>query len=138
MRYESMADMNQKMREKVAPILVAGIREKERTDQNGHVLMDDIWFQSRREADRYKLLLEKLKNKEISDLRIHENVTLRDSMRTPGGGKVRQVRFQADFSYLPGAVRGIHGIRVYEVFHSINDEAMRIADDTGLMIKVMT
>lgn len=155
MRYESMADMPAKMREKAAPKLVEAERVKiQAISESGKVMMDNIWFDSRRMAQRYTTLLNMQQAGFIRDLHIRENVTIADAMILPGGEKRRQVRFQADFSYIPNmpayyppeiktdetawleeCAETCPEERVYELMHIINPEAREEARKRCLILR---
>lgn len=62
--------------------------------------MNDIKFDSRKEAKRYLDLMAMLKAGEIKDLRLQYEITIKPSYKTPDGTLVRAVRYKADFYYL--------------------------------------
>ncbi len=153
MRFESMADMPQGMRHKAAPKLLEAARTRvQAVDRNGHVMRDNIWFDNRETADRYVMLVNLELAGVIKDLHVRENVTLADTWVYPGGAKHRQVRFQADFTYIPQPLEqypaGIQteeiawmeecastcpGMRVYEVMHRVNEEALGMT--SGMILR---
>lgn len=156
MRFESLADMPSGMRRKAAPKLLEASRTKiQAVDRSGHVLMDNIWFDNRPAAMRYITLVNLEQAGIIKDLHIRENVTMLDSLIYPDGKKRRQVRFQADFSYIPDWWGSKYppeisadevaymeqccftcpGKRVYEVMHAINPEAREEARNRGMIIR---
>lgn len=155
MRFESLADMPSGMRRKAAPKLLEASRMKiQAVDCSGHVLMDNICFDNRPAAMRYITLVNLEQAGIIKDLHIRENVTMLDTMIYPGGKKRRQVRFQADFSYIPQnpafyppeikteetaymeeCFFTCPDIRVYEVMHVVNPEAREEARNRGMIIR---
>lgn len=155
MRYESLADMPSGMQRKAAPKLLEASRTKiQATSENGSVMRDGIWFESMAAADRYITLCNLEQAGIIKDLRIRDNVTLVDKCIYPGGQKRCQVRFHADFSYLPQnpafyppEIRTEETAymeecfftcpeqRVYEVMHVINPEAREEARNRGMIIR---
>lgn len=66
---------------------------------NQHESVGGIKFHSKKEARRYRQLMVMLKAGEISDLRLQPQFTLQESYVTPQGGRVRAVKYVADFSY---------------------------------------
>ena len=155
MRYESLADMPAGMRQKVTPKLIEAARTRvQAVASNGHVMLDNIWFDDQRAADRYIVLVNLELAGVIQYLHIRENVTLEDEFVYPGGEKNREVRFQADFTYIPQSA-GYYppeletketaymeecaatcpGRRVYEVMHPINAEALEKAKLYGLILR---
>ena len=153
MRFESMADMPQGMRQKAAPKIMEAVRTRiQAVDRNGHVMRDGIWFDNRETADRYVMLANLELAGVIRDLHVRENVTLADTWVYPGGVKHRQVRFQADFTYIPQlpehyppeiqteetawmeeCASTCPGIRVYEVMHRVNAEALGMT--SGMILR---
>lgn len=154
MRYE---DIPVAARGKVAAQIVGKLQNHGRIqgqDDNGHVKVGGIWFQNAKEADRYKCLLWAQDLGLIKDLHIRENVTLRDTMLLPGNVKLRQVRFQADFSYIPTGnayrpgmqecayweevAQTCPGMRVFEVLHQVNTDALMLAKKRGIILREVT
>lgn len=81
-----------------------GDREKKRTqkyrsekDRRGK-----IQFDSKKEARRYDALVVLLRCGAIEDLRVQPEFTLIEAYTTPGGERVRAMRYRADFSYRQG------------------------------------
>ena len=154
MRYE---DLPVAARGKVAVQIIGKLQSLGRIqgqDENGHVLVDGIWFENAKAADRYKSLLWARDMGLIESLHIRENVTLRDNVILPGGTKLRQVRFQADFSYIPTGkeyrpemqecayweevAQTCPGKRVIELLHEPNADARSIAEKRGLILREVT
>ena len=155
MRFDSLADMPSGMRRKAAPKLLEASRTKiQATSENGSVMRDGIWFDNMAAADRYVTLCNLAQAGFIKDLHVRENVTLVDKCIYPGGEKQAQVRFQADFSYIP-QIQGYYppeirteetaymeecfftcpGKRVYEVMHVVNLGAKEEARNRGMIIR---
>jgi len=66
--------------------------------RNKKVLIDDIWFQSTKEGDRYLVLKDKLKHGEITDLRLQVKYELQPSYKI-GNKTIRSINYLADFTY---------------------------------------
>lgn len=56
-------------------------------------------FDSQKEARRYDELMLMLKAGKIRDLRLQAQYTLQESFLTPGGHRMRAIRYVADFAY---------------------------------------
>lgn len=112
LRYESLSDMPAGMRSKVAAQIgakeirehgkygvkgyQAGIHSKyhnQKTETRG------IKFDSKKEARRYAVLMEAVKEGVIYDLRLQEDFTLREAYKTPEGERMAAIRYRADFTY---------------------------------------
>lgn len=156
MRFESLADMPAGMRRKAAPKLLEASRTKiQAVSESGSVMRDGIWFDNMAAANRYITLMNMVQAGIIKDLHIRENITLQDKCIFPGGEKRHQIRFHADFSYVPDwwgteypagisaeevaymeqCVFTCPGRRVYEVMHPINAEALENAKLHGLILR---
>jgi hypothetical protein len=58
-----------------------------------------IRFDSRKEANRYRELIELQKASQISNLRLQVHYTLQGAFMTPKGEKVKGIEYIADFTY---------------------------------------
>lgn len=59
----------------------------------------NIRFASQKEARRYDELMLMLKAGKIRDLKLQPQFTLQEAYTTPGGKRIRAIRYNADFSY---------------------------------------
>ncbi len=101
LRYESLADMPQGIRNQVAGKLLteqahAAAQPKYRNQKE---TVNGITFDSRKEARRYQQLLVWQEKGAICDLRLQEDFTLRESFVTSQGERIRAIRYRADFTY---------------------------------------
>ena len=64
--------------------------------------VDDIKFDSKKEACRYKYLMELVEAKAIRDLKLQQHFQLQGTFRTPKGETVRGIEYVADFTYWRG------------------------------------
>lgn len=106
LRYESLADMPEGMRAKVAGRLlppkappVAGDIPKESKYHNTKVAANGISFDSKKEARRYQQLMAAQQAGAITDLRLQVDFTLQEAYTTPDGERIRAIRYRADFTY---------------------------------------
>ena len=76
---------------------------------NQPTVVNNIRFDSKREARRYEELMLLLRAGEITDLRLQQNVTLIEGYKTPDGEVIRPEIYKADFAYTDK-----HGNRVLE------------------------
>ncbi len=67
--------------------------------RNKKTIVNDISFDSKKEARRYQELILMLKSGEISDLRLQVDFTLQEAYTTPSGQRIRAIRYRADFVY---------------------------------------
>ncbi|MCU7380487.1 DUF1064 domain-containing protein [Clostridiales Family XIII bacterium ASD5510] len=74
-------------------------KSKAKKYRNQQVETDGIHFDSKKEATRYKVLMDRLKKGEISDLRLQAGFTLVEGFTAPTGDKIRPIRYIADFTY---------------------------------------
>lgn len=100
LRYESLADMPQNMRNRVAGHLAAKeAAAKKNKYRNQPTNVGVIRFDSKKEADRYLVLMDAIKGGVIYDLRLQQNFTLQEAYTTADGQRVRSIVYQADFTY---------------------------------------
>lgn len=59
----------------------------------------NLVFDSQKEAARYDELVLLAQAGEIEDLRLQPEFTIQEAFTMPDGGKVRALRYRADFSY---------------------------------------
>ena len=127
MRYGSLAEMPTALRKKVEAIMRAedaakarknggypqkrGSDEKTGTQDGGGTpggkkyrnrvtYVDGVRFDSKREAERYTVLLVRLNTGEISRLKLQPEFTITEAYMMPDGRKVKAQRYRADFSYV--------------------------------------
>ncbi len=67
--------------------------------RNKRTIVDNITFQSRKEAQRYLQLKLLLRGKEITELRLQPRFTLQESFTDVMGVKHREIVYVADFIY---------------------------------------
>lgn len=65
---------------------------------NKKTIIDGINFNSKKESERYLVLKDMLKNKEITDLQLQPKFLLQDSFKY-GNETIRKIYYIADFSY---------------------------------------
>ena len=102
LRIDSLADLPTKLREQAAGILVSQQKKKRSKYGNVPTEVNGIKFDSQKEANRYKILLEAQLAGHITDLRLQHDFTLQEAYTTPMGQRVRAVRYRADFTYKLG------------------------------------
>lgn len=127
MRYGSLAEMPPELRKKVEAIMrredaakarknggipeKGGSAEKIGTQDPGGTqaknkygnrvtYVDGVRFDSKREAERYTVLLVRQNVGEISHLKLQPEFTILEAYMKPSGEKVRAQRYRADFSYV--------------------------------------
>lgn len=66
---------------------------------NKKTVLDGIHFDSKKEASRYLVLKDMLKNKEIENLELQPKFLLQDSFKYKGNTE-RKIYYIADFSYV--------------------------------------
>jgi hypothetical protein len=81
-------------------IVGAPITKKQSKYKNKKTVVNEIKFDSKKEAQRYAELIEELKRGDITDLRLQQTYTLQESYMTVGGVRVKAIKYIADFSYL--------------------------------------
>lgn len=105
--------------------------------RNQQTVINGIKFDSKKEAARYEVLMEKLRNGEISDLRLQVNFTIIEGFTAPTGDRIKPMKYIADFTY-----RDSEGKLIVEDVKSPatrKDKAYRMknklmADKFGIMI----
>lgn len=103
-----------------APPPWAGGGEKYHNVRTQRTLEDGgkVDFDSKKEARRYDELMAMLRAGQIRDLKLQPQFTIQEAYTTPGGQRVRAIRYQADFSYEratePDCNGEIHWLRVVE------------------------
>lgn len=70
--------------------------------RNQQTIVNGIKFDSKKEAARYEVLMEKLRNGEISDLRLQVNFTIIEGFTAPTGDRIKPMKYIADFTYRDG------------------------------------
>lgn len=73
-----------------------------RTNKYGNhkTVVNDIKFDSKKEAERYQVLMQKLEVGEISDLKCQHSFTLQEAFISPlTGERVQAIKYLADFTY---------------------------------------
>ena len=108
LHYDSLTDLPPQMRRqaagKIAKALskagpVAGQDPKVSKFHNQKIAVNEIPFDSKKEARRYELLMYAQQVGVISDLRLQHDFTLQDAYTTPEGERIRAIRYRADFTY---------------------------------------
>ncbi len=103
LRVDSLADLPVKLRERAAGVIMTQQSQKRSKYGNAPTEVNGIKFDSRKEADRYRVLLAALKAGYITDLRLQHDFTLQEAYTTPDGKRIRAIRYRADFTYRLGA-----------------------------------
>lgn len=67
--------------------------------KNKKTIVNDIAFDSRKEAHRYEILMDAVREGVISDLRLQQNFTLQEGYTTAEGERIQAIIYQADFVY---------------------------------------
>lgn len=98
LRYESLADMPEGMRARVAGKVA--VRKKLSKYHNEKTQVGAIRFDSRKEARRYETLLEYMRLGLICDLRLQVDFTIREAYTNTRGDRVAAIRYRADFTYM--------------------------------------
>lgn len=108
MRYESINDMPEMLRERVKKQLekegcTADFSSKGSSSRkkygNRVTFVGNVKFDSLREAERYQVLMIRLGAGEIDRLKLQPEFTISESYRLPDGRLVKAQRYRADFSY---------------------------------------
>lgn len=101
LRYESLADMPAGMRSQVAAkISVKAVPEAGKSKyHNQKTEIEGIQFDSKKEARRYAVLMDAMREGIIFGLRLQEEFTLQEGYRTADGEKIAAIRYRADFTY---------------------------------------
>lgn len=92
-----MADLPEKLRNQAAGKIVN--QQKPGKYHNIPTEVNGIKFDSRKEANRYKVLLAAQEAGQIHDLRLQHDFTLQEAYTTPSGERIRAIRYKADFTY---------------------------------------
>ena len=113
LRYESLSEMPARMRQLAADKLVAGrtVVVSQKTQgmaagaqktpkfKNKKTIVNGIAFASKKEAYRYEILMDAVREGVISDLRLQQNFTLQEGYTTAEGERIQAIIYQADFVY---------------------------------------
>ena len=113
LRYDSIAQMPERIRQQVAGKLVAaqtvvvspktqGVAagtQKTPKFKNKKTLVNGIAFDSQKEARRYEILMDAVREGVIADLRLQQDFTLQEAFTTPEGKRIPAIRYKADFTY---------------------------------------
>ena len=113
----------------------AALPQKSAKYRNRKTTFNGIVFDSKREADRYVVLMDKLRRGEITDLRLQQNITLVEGFTLPDGKRIRPTVYKADFFY-----RDADGNEVYEDAKGKRTQVYvnkfkEIADKKGIVIR---
>lgn len=98
----NVSDLPPKAQEQVARKMQAQLREKQEKQLKYHnepCEVDDVKFDSQKEARRYRELMALLGAGKIRGLKLQPQFTLQESYKTPAGKRVQAIRYVADFSY---------------------------------------
>lgn len=108
LRYDSLKDMPERMRQQVAvKVMTASTNTKPvaAPDRMGakygnrKTVVSGITFDSQKEANRYLALMDAVREGVITDLRLQQDFTLQEAYTTPEGKRIQAIRYQADFTY---------------------------------------
>lgn len=99
MNIENIDQLPERYRKQAA--VKMGKRPKAARQKYGNVKteINGIKFDSKKEAVRYEELMLKLKNGELSDLRLQVNFTLVEGFTAPTGDRISPIKYIADFTY---------------------------------------
>lgn len=97
-KYRGQAEI--KLRKMKGPVMLPQAKAKRSKYGSKTSVINDIKFDSQKEGRRYLVLMDKLKNGEISDLRLQPQFTLIEGFKTATGETVQAERYVADFSYI--------------------------------------
>ena len=106
--YDRVEDLPEKYRDQAeiklgkmkGPVKLPHERARRSKYGNKTAEINNIRFDSKKEGRRYLVLMDKLKNGEISDLRLQPQFTLIEGFKTATGETVQAERYVADFSYI--------------------------------------
>lgn len=99
-RFNSLADVPASLRGKAAAAILGKKADPPKTKyRNIKTTVNGITFDSQKEAARYVVLMDALKQGRIIDLRLQQDFTLQEAYTTPGGRRIRAIRYKADFTY---------------------------------------
>ena len=108
LHYDSLSDLPPRMRQQVAAKIVtaqpkaepvAGDMMKHSKYHNQKIIVNEISFDSKKEANRYLALMDAVRAGIITDLRLQHDFTLQEAYTSPEGERIRAIRYRADFSY---------------------------------------
>lgn len=104
LRIDSLADLPANLREKAAAAILGNkskgtLPKGQSKYRNVKTTVNGITFDSQKEAARYVVLLDAMKQGRIADLRLQQDFTLQEAYTTPGGRRIRAIRYKADFTY---------------------------------------
>lgn len=108
-RYEDINDLPEKYRKQAerklgktkGPVQLDERKKAKRSKYGSHTsTINNIKFDSKKEGRRYLVLMDKLKNGEISDLRLQTQFTLIEGFKTATGETVKPEKYIADFTYI--------------------------------------
>lgn len=121
MRFDSLAEMPPELRARVEAVMRAEDAQKARKNGgspgkggsaekigtqgkskygNRVTYVNGVKFDSKREAERYTVLLVRLNTGEISRLKLQPEFTITEAYVMPDGRRVKAQRYRADFSYV--------------------------------------
>ena len=107
---------------------------------NKKTVVNGITFDSAKEAARYSELLLLLWAREIRNLKLQPEFTLKEAFRTPDGERSGPVRYRADFSY-EKLVREGPDIRTARVIEDVKgyrtkeyEIKKKLMEDAGLKV----
>ena len=115
---KDLARLGPRAQKQVLQKLGAQQRARENKYHNEKDSRGGIRFDSKKEARRYDELMILLRAGKIRDLKLQAQFTLQESYVTPGGERVRAIRYVADFAYeratAPDCAGDIHWLPVVE------------------------
>lgn len=110
MRFNSLADVPENIRDKVGKKMIAQEKSKVKY-RNQPTTVNGIKFDSKKEAERYMVLMSELKSGAITDLRLQEEFTIQPAYTTTEGARVRAIRYFADFTYMRNGVKVVEDVK---------------------------
>lgn len=141
LRYESLADMPERMRRQVAGKLaegpakalpVAGNETKPPKYRNVKTEVNGIKFDSRKEARRYEQLMLAMELGAIKDLRLQVDFTLIETYTSPDGERHQALRYKADFTYKVASAGydrlAVLGYEDVEYWRSVGTDTLVVED----------
>lgn len=97
-KYRDQAEI--KLRRMKGPVQLPPQEKAKRSKYGSHTAeINNIKFDSKKEGRRYLVLMDKLKNGEISDLRLQVQFTLIEGFKMPTGQTIQAEKYIADFTY---------------------------------------
>lgn len=99
------ADIAEKERRKTQPKPKKSKYNNVKTTRNG------IKFDSKKEADRYDVLMLSMRSGDITNLHLQPHFTLQEAYKTETGETVKAIQYIADFSYRRNGVLVVEDVK---------------------------